>query len=134
MNDDIMTLVLIHSNFWHVCAMNFKRVSQNLALGEGTATLTLTHGSWRPCIMHYAVQGVVKKDEPIKNRYISKSKYRWNMIVISFESELLKFFDSVPLFIIRYKLRPWKVLTCHARNRWCKQVDKILISSFSVMN
>ena len=29
------------------------------------------------------------------NRYISKSNYRWNMIYISFESELLKFDDSV---------------------------------------
>ena len=49
---------------------------------------------------------VFKKNEPIKNRYISKSNYRLEMIHIQLESELLKFVDSVPLFSVRYKLRP----------------------------
>ena len=31
-------------------------------------------------------------------------------------------FDSVPLFIVRYKLRAWKVRTFHAQKRWCKKI------------
>ena len=42
----------------------------------------------------------VLKNELIKNRYISKSKYGWNMIDISFKSDLL-FFFCVPLFTVR---------------------------------
>ena len=76
----------------------------------------------------------VLKNEPIWNRYISKSKYRWKTIHISFESDLLKFFDSAPLFDVRCKSRPWHELTYHSQKRWCKEVRKILNSTISVMN
>ena len=75
----------------------------------------------------------VFKKEPIKNRYISKSNYRWKIIHISFASDLLKFSDSVPLFVVRCKLRPWRELT-YAKKRWCKEVRKILNYTISVMN
>ena len=39
------------------------------------------------------------------------------MIDIPFERELLLFGDSVPLFIVRYKLGPWQELTYHAQKR-----------------
>ena len=48
----------------------------------------------------------VLKNEPINNCNISKGNYLRDMIYISFKSELLKMFDSVPLFIFRRKLRP----------------------------
>ena len=67
----------------------------------------------RRCI--YMLYMMIKKGEPIKDRYISKSLYGSNMIDISFESELLKFLDSVPLFIVRYKQRPRQVLTYHPK-------------------
>ena len=59
--------------------------------------LTLTSGSTLYTVL---------KNEPIRNRYISRSSHDWKMIDISFKSELLNNFNSVPLFI-RYKLRPW---------------------------
>ena len=76
----------------------------------------------------------VFKKEPIKNRYISKSSYGWKMTDISCESKLLKCFGSVPLFIVRYELRPWQKLTYHAQKRWCKKAAKVLNSTFGVMN
>ena len=46
----------------------------------------------------------------------------------------LKFFDSVSLFIVSYKLRPWQELAYHAQKRWCKKVGKVLNSTLGVMN
>ena len=54
--------------------------------------------------------------------------------LISFESELLKFFDRVPLLILRYKLRPWQEQIYHAQKLLCKKVGKVLSSTFKVMN
>ena len=67
--------------------------------------------------------------------YISKSTYVWKMIDIPIESELLKLFYSVPLFIFRFKLRPWQELTYHAQKRWRKKVIRFwaLASTFGVI-
>ena len=71
------------------------------------------------------------KSEPQKNRFISKSSYDWKNDRYIIRKQIAEIFDSVPLFIVRYKLRPW--LIYHAQKYYWK-AGKILNSTFGVMN
>ena len=82
----------------------------------------------------FPIYRVFKKTSQKKNRYISRSNYGWKMFDISFESNLLKFFDGMPLFIVRYNLPSWQELTYHAQNWWCKKVGKVLNTTIGVIN
>ena len=74
------------------------------------------------------------KNEPIKNRFITKSNGLKNDVyIIRKRIDYSFFICGVPLFIVRYKLRPWQDLTYHAQKRSCTKVGKGN-STLGVMN
>ena len=106
-----------------ICKRNYWGKDHQLINAKKNVNSTIEEGLWAaklPEILGMRLRSLllflslklylqgIQENEPIKNRYVSKSNYCWKMINISFESELLKFFDSVLLFIVRYKLRQWK--------------------------